>query len=231
MRYRVAIRFAIEGDLRFISHHDTMRLFERAIARAGLPVKFSEGFNPRPRFSLPLPRPVGIASQADLIVIDLAEPSEPGPLMDRLGSQMPGGLRLVSAWSVEGSRSLQPALVTCECPLPPDTIAGVTAAVERLLHQDEWLVRRDADSGAAPVDLRALLVDASTGDGRVRWSVRVTNGGTVRPAEFLSAIGLNPQDELHHVRRVEVQWTQDAPEPVLAAAGDTPDDPADAERS
>ena len=38
MRYRVAIRFAIEGDLRFISHHDTVRLFERAIARAGLPV-------------------------------------------------------------------------------------------------------------------------------------------------------------------------------------------------
>ncbi|GAF87148.1 unnamed protein product, partial [marine sediment metagenome] len=63
-RERWVFGYDVDGDLRFISHHDMLRLFARSLARAALPVRFSEGFNPHPRLSIPLPRPVGVASQA-----------------------------------------------------------------------------------------------------------------------------------------------------------------------
>lgn len=73
MACRIAIRFAIRGDLRFLSHQDSMRLFERAAVRAQLPLRWSGGFNPRPRLSLPLPRPVGVAGEDELLVLELEE--------------------------------------------------------------------------------------------------------------------------------------------------------------
>src|SRR5690606_16197351 len=108
LRYKVAIRFRVEGDLRFISHHDMMRLFERALARARLPVKHSEGFNPRPRMSLPLPRPVGVATLADRLVVELREPVETTDALARLRRQMPVGLTLAEAFEVRPGCKLRP---------------------------------------------------------------------------------------------------------------------------
>ena len=67
IREKWAFEFSVTGDLRFISHRDTVRVFQRALARAALPVAYSEGFNPHPRLSLPLPRAVGVASEAELM--------------------------------------------------------------------------------------------------------------------------------------------------------------------
>ena len=94
---RLAIRYAVEGDLRFISHHDTLRLFERALARAGIPVRYSEGFNPRPRFSVVVPRPVGVASRDELMVLEVTADLAADEALRRLQSQMPEGLTLLSA--------------------------------------------------------------------------------------------------------------------------------------
>lgn len=202
-----------------------MRLFERAIARSGLPVRFSEGFNPRPRFSLPLPRAVGVATTADVLVIELAEPLDPDVLLEKLSRQMPGGLRLQSARRLEGSASLQPLAVTCECPVDAQRIAAVQQAIAALLDAPRWMVTREAggDRPGHAVDLRALLVDASTSTEAVRWTVRVTNDGTIRPAEFLSAVGLDARTLLHRVRRVDVEWSQgsDDDSALLATAQTT----------
>ncbi len=55
-RLRAALEFALAGDLRFLAHHDELRLLTRALVRAGWPLAYSQGFNPRPRLVLPLPR-------------------------------------------------------------------------------------------------------------------------------------------------------------------------------
>ena len=70
MDERWVFTFSVTGDLRFISHRDTLRLLQRAVARADLPVRFSEGYNPHPRIAIPLPRPVGVASDDEAVVIE-----------------------------------------------------------------------------------------------------------------------------------------------------------------
>ena len=96
-RCRCALEYTIGGDLRFISHRDTLRLFQRAVARAALPVRFTEGFNPHPRMMIPLPRPVGVASQAETLVGSHVIPCEAVPAVAVM--QVSYISQCVSLWS------------------------------------------------------------------------------------------------------------------------------------
>src|SRR5262249_18793688 len=122
VQHRLAIRFKIDGDLRFISHHDTVRLFERALARAAIPVRFSHGFNPRPQLSLPLPRAVGIASDDETLLIECTEPVERDTLLQRLRPQMPTGLTLEDADLLPSGQRRIPAEVSYGIELEPELL-------------------------------------------------------------------------------------------------------------
>lgn len=204
-RYRVAVRFAVQGDLRFISHHDTMRMFEKALVRAGLPLRYSGGFNPRPRISLPVPRPVGVATEADILVLELAEPVEPADVMSLLAAQLPQGVRPAGAWKVRSGRGYRIDAVEYAVELAPDLARHVEPALKRLLESETWVVSRKAcdRDGARPMDVRSCLVDAGVDAGVIRWRVRV-EGGSIRPAEFLAAIGLDPAAWRHRVTRTAI---------------------------
>jgi radical SAM-linked protein len=209
----VAIRFRVEGDLRFISHHDTMRLFERALSRAQLPVRYSEGFNPRPRMSLPLPRPVGVATEADVLVFELCEPVDAVEAMTRLGQQMPGGLVLVEAFALETGRKLHPERVDYEVALPQDRADTARQAVEHLLAAEQWPVERTDERGRPMrnIDLRPMLIEVTIEPERLRWACRVPDNGSARPGEWLKAFGLDARESLHRIRRVAVHWQTEAP--------------------
>lgn len=203
MRYKVVVRFVIDGDLRFISHHDTMRLFERALSRANLPVKYSEGFNPRPRLSLPVPRPVGIASEADVLVVDLIEPLAPADALQRLGAEMPADLTLTGAWMIEGGPSPRPTAITCHLELPASCHSAVAESLAGFQAAVSWPVDRRKPSGRSvrTLDLREGVIASSLSQGRLEWTTRIAEGGSVRPGEFLTAMGLSAEEWLHRVRR------------------------------
>ena len=74
-RYLVA-KFQIDGILRFLSHSQTLSMFQRAVIRADINPQYSQGFNPRPRISLPLPRPLGIESDDEVMVMPISIDSE-----------------------------------------------------------------------------------------------------------------------------------------------------------
>ena len=94
---RWMVWFSIEGDLRFLSHRNVMNLCERASARAGLPVAFSKGFNPRPKISLLLPRPVGVASQCELLIIRFEQAFQDARWLERFSKQFPPGAKILRA--------------------------------------------------------------------------------------------------------------------------------------
>src|SRR6201991_4995413 len=77
---RVRLRFAKRGRLRFLSHRDVARSFERALRRAGVPVAYSHGFSPHPRLSWVGAAPTGTASEAEYVEIGLTQSVEPTAL-------------------------------------------------------------------------------------------------------------------------------------------------------
>ena len=71
--FRVALSYALNGELRYLSHRDELRMLTRALVRARWPLRYSRGFNPIPRLTLTLPRSVGTASECQLALVELRE--------------------------------------------------------------------------------------------------------------------------------------------------------------
>ena len=91
------IKFAKYGTMKFISHLDVMRYFQKAIRRAGLPVMYSEGFNPHQIMSFASPLGVGQTSEAEYFDLALTEEMPAEELCDRLNQTMTEGMRILGA--------------------------------------------------------------------------------------------------------------------------------------
>lgn len=99
---RIRIRYAKRGPLRFTSHRDFARAFERALRRAGVPIAFSQGFTPHPKISYASAAPTGVASEAEYLEIGLREPVDPAALRVALDAALSPGLDVLDAVEAQG---------------------------------------------------------------------------------------------------------------------------------
>lgn len=91
------VKFIKTGYLKYLSHLDLVRLFIRAFSRANIPVKFSEGFNPHPKFSIGNPLPLGTESLAEYMDIELIEDMDPKEFMQKLNPILPKDIQIIKA--------------------------------------------------------------------------------------------------------------------------------------
>jgi len=205
-RQRLRLWFRVEDDKRFLSHHDMMRLWERALRRAALPLRFSQGFNPHPKMSLPEPRSVGIASEAEILEFELADWVNPDVVLERLHGQLPSGIQAGSLDLIRPSDKARPDTVVYVARLeaPP---ADLPDRAARLLARDEASVVRHRPKGDKTLDARAFIRAIETpGDGIVRMTLATGPGGTVRPDEILRLMGLdNEAIARADIRRLEIR--------------------------
>ncbi|MBX3396237.1 MAG: TIGR03936 family radical SAM-associated protein [Phycisphaerae bacterium] len=203
MRQRLAIRYAIRGDLRFLSHQDTLRLFQRAFARADIPVRYSEGFNPRPRISIAMPRPVGVESHDELMTIELASPLEIDAVSARLAAQLPEGIQIHQVEALHAQDRRLPREVEYTVDLSGASVESVQArAAELLTSQTHRVERRDPEGRCTKhVDIRAFLIDVRVDGNRLVWSQTVSIDGTARVGEVLEAVGLPAPEWTHRAVR------------------------------
>src|SRR6266487_1003478 len=94
---KLRIRYAKRGRLRFTSHRDIQRAFERALRRAQVPMAYSAGFTPHPKVSYVGAAPTGVASEAEYLEIGLARRMDVGELRATLDAALPDGLDIVDA--------------------------------------------------------------------------------------------------------------------------------------
>jgi len=194
VRERVRLRFAKQGDLRFLGHRDLMRAFERLCRRTRLPLRFSEGFHPRPRMSFPLPLALGMAGTDEIVEIELAEAVPVDDLRDRLSDRAPPGLEVRSAERLaEGRPKARVRHVRYEVPLPERTLPGLPERIERLLAAETWPVSRPGRRGS--IDLRPLVEELAMKRGRLTMRLRIDPSGSVSAREVAAELGL---PELEH---------------------------------
>lgn len=206
--HRWAIDFAICGDTRFLSHLDVLRLFARAVGRARLPVRFSEGFNPRPRMSLPLPRPVGVASNVERLVLDLTEEMTAAELLSGLGQQMPSGVTLSTARLLDSRAQCVPLRVVYFLECPAEERPMLERRVSRLLDTDTLEVERVHPKQAKPrrVNIRPFVDSVEATSGGIRMCLTVSPEGSARPVEVCEALGLDSDTVHHRILRTEIEW-------------------------
>ena len=103
---KLRVRYAKRDRLRFTSHRDFARAFERAVRRAGVPIGFSSGFSPHPKISYANAAPTGSASEAEFLEIGLTELREPDEVLRALDGALPPGLDILDVVVVDGPGSL-----------------------------------------------------------------------------------------------------------------------------
>ncbi|MFB9909290.1 TIGR03936 family radical SAM-associated protein [Allokutzneria oryzae] len=158
---KLRIRYAKRGRLRFTSHRDVARTFERALRRAGVPMAYSQGFNPRPKVSWIGAAPTGTASEAEYVEVSVVDRIDTAALARELDSALPPGLDVIEAVEA-ASGSLADRIDACtwriELPgVDPDELGR---AVELLLAAPEVIVQKLTKDGRKDIDARAAIVSA-----------------------------------------------------------------------
>ena len=183
------VRFSKTGRLRFLSHHDLMRLFERALRRSGLPLRMTEGYNPHPVVSFPTALGLGLESVDEVLEFELTSWTAPRQIEKLLGEQLPEGIGIVSAETFDRKARSCVAYVEYEATCPGQG-ARMPEGIRAFLELKTCPVERPSDKGSKTVEIRqhALAVE-SDGD-RAFLRIKVTDQGTAKPEEILRAIGV-----------------------------------------
>ena len=191
VRQNVRIRFSKQGDIRFISHHDLMRLFERALRRAELPFATSEGHNPRPRLSFPMALSVGHVGLNEVADIGLREWTRPDEVRERLQAEFPEGIGIISAQAVPINPSREPRELAYRVPLLAShtlTASGIQA----LLDSERAVVTRVRKRSVRDVEVRQFIKAVRLSGDSLEMLIRYTSHGTAKPEEILEALGCRP---------------------------------------
>jgi len=221
----LAIKFRIVGKLRFLSHAETVRIFQRACIRAGIGIRYSQGYNPRPKLSLPLPRSVGIESDDDLLCVQAFRPidsqSETSEFLfdseqfkARLSSQLPEGCELLTVSVSDAKTSFQPRLATYVLAVRREYFDDeLKVRIKRLLGSESLTLERRREPGSPEfknVDVRGFLksVQIIVNQGCIVVECKISPAGSIRVEEILKLLELDTERLAAPVRRTKVQWEE-----------------------
>jgi len=183
------MRFSKRSDVRFASHRDVMRVFERALRRADVPVRMSCGFNPRPRISFPLALGVGIEASDEVVEVELARWMPVAEVAKRLRANLPNGLSLVKCELAAPGQTGQVGRITYEISGLGDRLPSAER-VTSLLQQSTVVVTRVREDKQKSVNIRPCIEDICVAEDRLRLALRVMPDGTTRPEEVMAALGI-----------------------------------------
>lgn len=197
---RIRIRYAKRGRLRFTSHRDFARAFERALRRVEAPMGYSAGFTPHPKISYVGASPTGAASEAEYLEVGLVREVDVEEFRAALDSALPDGLDVVEA-VIAGPGSLADRMEASDwrIELPGISPEAARHAMEGFLTRDEVAVDRMTKSGRRQVDVRAAVVTAevsgagSSGADQPHAILDVVVRQvtpTVRPDDVVAALGI-----------------------------------------
>ncbi len=194
--------------MRFLSHAETMRVFQRACVRAGVKVAYSQGYNPHQRMSLVLPRSVGVESEDELLCLHLAE-GQTQIDNESLKNELPAGIEIISAETTEAKNIPAPISARYIINAGEQKIDdAVKKRITDALAGDKIIVNRSAGEGSKTktVDVRPFLEAIKAEPGEVAVDCKITSAGTIRVDEILDLLHLKTADLTGPVRRTNVKY-------------------------
>jgi radical SAM family uncharacterized protein/radical SAM-linked protein len=190
---KVRLRFRKTGRMRFLSHLEMINLFSRAVARARIPIRFSQGFHPHPKFSFATALSVGVESWAEYMDMEIAAGYGADQVKERLNTVLPEGMEILESREIPlraESLSVIMEWVRYRVTLPDPVTLDLPACAERFLTLEAYPYHREKRGKTLDLDLRreltALQADASSLEMLV---------GRGKPLEFAAAVtGLTPAE-------------------------------------
>ncbi len=191
------VEFEKTGKMRYLSHLEIARVFDRAVRRALIPVAYTKGYHPRAKISFAPPLPVGAEGLRELCEIDLASEMSPHDLGKALSRQLPPGLNLVSAQVLaRGRRSpfadLSQAEYNVSVELGDATIASLQNAVATFNEAEQIVIQRETKTRVGQIDIKPNTsnLELKSEDNGVQIYMNLGFGqeNLVKPQEVIGAL-------------------------------------------
>lgn len=197
--------------MRFLSHRDTMRLWQRAFVRAQIPVCFSQGYNPHMILTLPLPRSVGMSSDFELLLLKLPHHFPSENFIRLTQSQLPLGIKLLALQDIPNRVSMTPRWARYQIALKGRLDDDQLSDSLRIFNEaDGWEVKRAA-RGRHPgrtIDLKTTVsrMEYDDKNNNIFCEIRIDPSGTARMDELLSVLHLTEPGLVTEIRRLAVGY-------------------------
>jgi radical SAM-linked protein len=212
---RLRVTFSRGDDMKYVTHLDMMRFWERALRRAEIPVFYSEGFSPHPQIALASPLAVGVTSECELLDVFLERRITPRAFAEAIAAQLPPAVRVLDVREAGLTLpSLQAEVRAAEYEVDAPAPEGFDAetAVRRMLDADSipWEHKREDD--VKSYDLRPLVLELAVAprsgnrdpvSGAVTLRMLLRNDSTAgagRPEQVALALGLGTPTRIHRMR-------------------------------
>jgi radical SAM-linked protein len=208
---KIRAKYTKLGYLKYLSHLDLVRLFNRSFIRADIPVRYSEGFNPHPKLSLGNPLPLGIESICEYFDVDLTENIELNEFNSRLNEVLPIGIKIIESKEIdEFTPSISSTICISEYEISadlinPEELIDYSHEINRLLDSSDINIEKKKKKGknkvTTKVNIRPFILKLSINsvyDGSIKLKSIVMTGekGNVKPSELLEVINKNTNIKL-----------------------------------
>ena len=190
-RAKIRLVFRKGGSLRWLSHHDLLRTFERILRRAHLPVHYTSGFHPHARLVFALSLPLGVVGLSEILDLELDEVLEPAEVLRRVRAECPPGLEILEAQSVPLRSGLRVIGLCYGLNVPTERVPTLRTQLRDVLNSPRCLIERTHPTRRT-VDIRPFLRDLRLEEetGRLEIDLHLNETGTARPDEVLRLLGL-----------------------------------------
>lgn len=186
---RLRIRFTKSGDLRWISHRDLARLWERLLRRANLQLAFSQGFHPKPRISFPSALALGVEALDEVVELEVVGQVSLLQIEQDIRREMVDGMELLSLESpAEGLGKARVVGATYRIQVPESLRNELEARIAEVLQRDCVEVPRDNKTVSCRVDDRWFELRLE--DEFLVFGLPNLAQGAIRPSELLELVGL-----------------------------------------
>jgi radical SAM-linked protein len=214
------VTYSKEGLIKFVSHLDLIRLWQRVFRRAGLSVKMTQGFSPHPLISFGPPLPLGVAALREMLDVVFDPGGDLTRANERIQHALPAGVRILDLRPIQESGASISAEIdraTYEAELSGDDVEGAADRVAAAKAAANIVVKKQTAKGERYRDIRPLVHELECGNGsggiaRITFTVGVGETGNLNPYELLEAVLGAPGER---VRMIPVTRT------ALYASGDT----------
>jgi len=197
---RLRVKFSRGEEIKYITHLDLLRCWERVLRRAQVPLAYSQGFAPHPKISLASPLSLGITSEAELMDVFLTRRMSPSYFIKETSQELPRGIEVMEIKEIYlGAPSLQAKLRATEYRVDIETNRvpdDTRSAIASLLQADHFPWCHMRDTGPRHYDLRALIEDIwaiSCGEALCTLGMRLKSSsqGSGRPEQVTAALGFS----------------------------------------
>ena len=206
---KMALWFSVGNDMMFLSHRETMRFWQRLLTRTQAPVRFSEGFNPHMRLSLPLPRNVGVSGAAELLLLEVTESYTTEQLAAAMLKHLPEGIKLKGIKEVPRQTKSFPEWAQYQMVLAEAVDrTELDQSIRDFMDEASWPITRNR-RGRHPqrtIDLRQGVRELRLDSESMFCTIAIHPEGTIRIEELLTALKINLPKWVLEIKRTTIGY-------------------------